>query len=398
MIPYLLLFQIFIVFISSSILFFVPGLFEYKQLVVGVNMISILMAFYELFRRKYNGGFIKSIIIYAVILVLCYNVTGLLYDYHSEWYYSYRLLVAGQTAPVLLTSAIVASNRLYQFRLEKIVPYLAILFTVVAIIVTLNPRTAAQGLAGDEDANLNYQSVSYLAAYGCSLALFYIYNFNKIAWGRILRIKISKWMFWGVVIVNLLTILLSGGRGGLITYLVLVSYFFYLSIQDGKKHILRPIFTITVLVLIGYYVLTIVENSSLETSGFHRILEFVNEGNTSGRENNYALAWNVFLDSPIIGHGVGGIFCTLGFYSHNVFLDIMIDTGVIGLIFFVVFIIKTIKKGLHLSRLDPHNTFWMFIFWDGFTMNLFSGCYLSGLLWISASVVIFYNYKNRSTI
>jgi len=72
----------------------------------------------------------------------------------------------------------------------------------------------------------------------------------------------------------------------------------------------------------------------------------------SSRLEIWRLSWEMFLEKPIFGHGVGAFEDKYGFYTHNVFLDIAVFWGLPLLVVFILFIIKGfhsvfIAKGYH---------------------------------------------------
>lgn len=77
----------------------------------------------------------------------------------------------------------------------------------------------------------------------------------------------------------------------------------------------------------------------------------------SGRDWIWTRAWDVFLDSPVIGKGVGAGLRLNHIVSHNVFLDVLADTGVIGCaVFFAppaMFLWLIIKHLRQIAR-DPY--------------------------------------------
>ena len=50
---------------------------------------------------------------------------------------------------------------------------------------------------------------------------------------------------------------------------------------------------------------------------------------TDNRWIRWNLAWNAFTKSPVFGHGLGSVFYEVGFYSHNIFTDMLCEGGVV---------------------------------------------------------------------
>jgi len=70
----------------------------------------------------------------------------------------------------------------------------------------------------------------------------------------------------------------------------------------------------------------------------HALTEVRNEG-------IWKPLWHSFLENPVIGYGKGSVFQLLGDFdeAHNYFLRIMIETGVIGTAFFLLFLFYLMK-------------------------------------------------------
>lgn len=61
----------------------------------------------------------------------------------------------------------------------------------------------------------------------------------------------------------------------------------------------------------------------------------------------YLQAWRMFRSSPLIGLGSGS-FSVVAIYPHNIFLEVAVELGGLGLAVFVVFIVLTLKYGWQL--------------------------------------------------
>lgn len=90
---------------------------------------------------------------------------------------------------------------------------------------------------------------------------------------------------------------------------------------------------------------------------------------------------------PIVGHGIGAEYTILGTYSHNIFLDIILQGGFIfGGLFIILFIFKAIMAFVN----EEDKLFFFVLFCYGFVPLLISGSYLS-----SMSFWIFLGYLNK---
>lgn len=96
-----------------------------------------------------------------------------------------------------------------------------------------------------------------------------------------------------------------------------------------------------------------------------RFIELVDDDTGSGRSYLYDCAWNMFYAKPIFGCGwgtyskyvattsLGAMYSTLGFTSmsaHNVYLQLLAETGVIGLALFVLPAFLSVFAVIHQSE------------------------------------------------
>ena len=385
--------QVYASFISSILLFFFPNSLLYTQFALLTAVLSAGVILYNLLLQRIRTSHFVQVALFCALIAIAYCITDGFYVEKSTWYDSYRLVLFGQTIPLVLMSSIIGVFPDYHKKIKIIVPYFALIFAIVALSVTINPRVAAQNLAGDEEANLNYQNTSYLASYSASLAMYYISCFRNVKWDFIFEHRFMKVLFWLVIIVDFIVILLTGGRGGLVVFLASLLFFIY-NIA-GKKSVgsyFRVLIIAAVFVFIGYYSVRWVMQSNISTSGFYRFTRMLAEGDLSGRDALYERGWRVFEDNPL-GHGLGGVFFILGSYSHNIFLDVLIDVGLLGFLAFFVSLFFVLKYGLSLFKRDQSEAFWFYLFINGFVMNLFSGYFLSGFPWLSA---VFYFLARRA--
>lgn len=105
-----------------------------------------------------------------------------------------------------------------------------------------------------------------------------------------------------------------------------------------------------------------------------------NVGN--GRSAIYIRALELFKSSPIIGHGIGKFESLYGAYVHDIFLEIMCEFGVIGLVVLLLFIFYVIKIIIN-ERQNDETIFIIMIF------SLTTSLITSGVYW---TTFIFWYY------
>lgn len=86
-------------------------------------------------------------------------------------------------------------------------------------------------------------------------------------------------------------------------------------------------------------------------------------GGESGRDEHYIEAMAIFLQNPLAGCGIGGYQAiTQHSWPHNFFLELLCETGLIGLIgSFILIIVPLIQKRQGLLHLSASNQFYFLI-------------------------------------
>lgn len=180
---------------------------------------------------------------------------------------------------------------------------------------------------------------------------------------------------------------MAGGRGAFVLGCVFTFYFVLKHITFSK---------LTSYTLIGLGVLlminAILSNNEVFRLGFDRIFNFFGNAEaigTDGRWIRWNLAWNAFTESPVFGHGLGSVFYEVGFYSHNIFTDMLCEGGVVLVSIFTFLLLKFVQASRMLIAEDYRNEIIVVVFLCSFVMNSFSGYYLSDTgIWLSLTYVL----------
>lgn len=264
-------------------------------------------------------------------------------------------------------------------------------------------------LAGVRTASLagaSYQALSYYSAFIFGMLLAYntqIPTSFRFTWTK------SKWysgFIYVVMISCVIGTLLGGGRGA---FLLLIAYFLIYLVSLFSIHkitlnsLLRGfirliLITISISLFVNFF-----GKKDFIQSGFTRATQFISSDGTidleegsSGRDIVYKVAINFINQNPISGYGPFG-FRDKTIQAHNLFLEILLQFGIIGLILFVILIValivRTFKNWSVLS-------FWVFsLFLYPLVSLMFSGGYLNDALFIFgiSFFTIYKNYELKSS-
>lgn len=171
-------------------------------------------------------------------------------------------------------------------------------------------------------------------------------------------------------IVLLAGMLLSGKRG---QFLAVVAaffvgyYFFYTNRKHGR---IMKIIGIGAVAIICLYLISLFMPAILTI--VERFQEQIEKGDIStGRFLMWGRAWELFLQAPFSGHGWRWFryssFTLVDYDVHNVFLQLLVEVGILGALPFYIFIfgniILAIKMLVEIRKKDPHyeNTVYLVI-------------------------------------
>lgn len=222
----------------------------------------------------------------------------------------------------------------------------------------------------------------------------------------------SKKLFWSIIMISSFTmILIFGSRGpllGLIIFILIILF------ADSKlKMMKKMLFTIGILASYVYFI---------SLNGFSKILDFIyfnlnfqtysisklrlmfEEGvaeSSSGRDYLYENFINQIMIKPVLGNGIGITQELWDFSPHNLFLQVLIEFGFVGMAVFLI-ISLTIVYLLIKIRSADNDLFLILsiIFSVSFSRLLVSSdLWLRQELWlfISMSINSFFILKLRSS-
>lgn len=161
--------------------------------------------------------------------------------------------------------------------------------------------------------------------------------------------NILKILFW----VDVIEIAFFANRSSLISiFLLLIIYNFLVD----KNKIGIKFLVITVLCIIGLYnfrsiissAAAILTKFGYESYAIDSYIQAIESNSVSilfhGRLQIWQDAIEMFNKSPLIGNGTGCFLDAYNTYVHNLFLDLLVQYGIIGMMFFIYLIVKAIIK------------------------------------------------------
>lgn len=267
--------------------------------------------------------------------------------------------------------------------IHKVLPWLCLVLTPFMAVPTLT-MGRLEGQMHIEG-GMNYQSVAYQMAVLCCYGFYYTFIYKEK------NSRTVKIIMLPTMLLQAVCCLMSGGRGGVVLLVVYALYMIYFLNTRKKVSLSRIIFVGLALIVAFFFAADYL--GLTETAGFER---------TSGltKDDDRFELWREFLpyikENVLLGWGLGGDYFTWGFYSHNIFIDWMLETGIVGTIILGRIFYKSYKRLYELTGLNEIFVVVMIFFIYGFVMNLFSGYWIStSSNWMAFGIAMTYLYTYR---
>lgn len=243
----------------------------------------------------------------------------------------YRYLQVFIANFVLMIIVFYAINNIKEWELVwKMVGLVGLIVVVVGYLfeapaIETDEYFRLTGITGNANGTANYARVSIVA----SLVLL-----------QLMRNKIVKSLIWAIIIFLAYTILLTASRGNFAILVFILGGYFAFNYFKGWRLILL----LLLLFFFGNLIIYLGETFLSDYYLFDRLTR--NESVSSALDDEsrlqlYLLAWNQFLEHPLLGVGLNQFrIYSAGKISHTDILDILVQLGVFaGIIYCSIYVI-----------------------------------------------------------
>ena len=311
----------------------------------------------------------RTVLILLGILVLLYMLTPMFHSGNPPKFQSALLLFMAESIPASYIGARLGSSSISSLeKIDKLLPYFVIPISIILGIVGLTYARGAMMMI-DDDSGLGYQSISYFMAYCYAYSAYYVFFSPQKGkrMHKLFKIIMLPDMFFCALIC-----LVSGGRGAFV-FIVFITLYIIWTLKSVFK---RNFFNFIVIVIsLGILFLWVASYFDIWNSrGMQRVSETLYYDEE--RIVLYKKAADAFLQSPLIGQGLGSVWFTVGYYSHNILMDMLAETGIVGAIFFVFVLLRTFLTLYKNIRYNSIFILFTIIFLGALIKNSFSGYYL----------------------
>ncbi len=227
-------------------------------------------------------------------------------------------------------------------KLNKFITYFIYSGLLTSIYILLTSDFSEVTRFGGELGNVN--------SIGLNIGLSSIFCFYII-------ISEKKYWYSTFFIVMIPCILLTGSRKALIFVIFNIILILYLQNRRSLKKLLKfSIITILVLTFFYYMIFNIPFFYEIIGDRMENLLAFAtgkgsNEGSINIRYNMTIIGLELFKSRPFTGYGIDNYrYLYAGTYSHNNFIELMVGTGIVGVVFYYLTQIILIKDLSRISR------------------------------------------------
>tara|TARA_R110002050_G_scaffold69630_2_gene150686 strand:+ start:17686 stop:18906 length:1221 start_codon:yes stop_codon:yes gene_type:complete len=206
---------------------------------------------------------------------------------------------------------------------------------------------------------LNPLMLSYASILGIMLCFYEIlYNKSKTKWYTI--------YLWATIGLSVVMFLLGASRGSVLALFISILYLSYQADAKIKVRILGLILVLTPVLIWAV--------AASGSAVFERTSNSFDSGQT-GRESLWMTAWNEFTNYPILGGRI-----EIGFYPHNIFIETLMATGILGFLILITILLKSLNRAIVLPKIDSNFIWVAIILIQGVCQHSFTGALYSSIL------------------
>jgi len=168
----------------------------------------------------------------------------------------------------------------------------------------------------------------------------------------------TKLLLFAAFTVFFFALLVARGRGPFLATLaaLMIPIFLSMGVRIGREYQLKLFFKfyalpalfflLSLVVVVGYLFIS----GHLTTTLQRFVLFFTKLGASANvRLFDYRTSWTLFENNPVVGYGIGSWPLLAGFpdmrgYPHNIILEILVEMGLVGAVFFFIFLLAGITR------------------------------------------------------
>ncbi len=338
---------------------------------IAIATIAYIVLLIDLLKGRIGRTNIMQFVSLFIILVF-YVLTGFSYPRGANYDdYTSQLLVYGALCVPSAYVGMKVAKGGYDEQILKLLPIFLLIISLIVGYSVLNSSLQERLLGQLDEDVFNYQNSSYYLSFCAVYSVFYVFFYKRNS-GRLLN-TIVKAIIIFLIIICSVGCILGGGRGAFVYLVVMSAYLVYRII--GKRNNRRPGFVFLLIGIASALFYFAKHFEVFQSVGALRVAELLTTDET--RMDLWGRAISSFMESPLLGHGLGSVWWEVGFYSHNFMTDLLVETGIVGTCVVSFIIIKCAVRAVRFSRTNTLSLFLLLVFMGSIVELAFSGYWLS---------------------
>lgn len=312
-------------------------------------LITVFLLSMKLLISRYKNkiNIIIGLYIFTFITILVFGIS-LITAPASTLNIQYGLYLMVFGAPSFLIG-VISSDQRYRKRLGRVLIFIMPIGTIALLLnmIALDNVDYFASAGG-----LSRLGAGYMAAQFSIIALYLLLNKGELQKNNkklFYRILSQKSVLIIILLLQMLFVLYSASRGPFVALILAIMLQIILVGQISGKHLIKYFLYLCTILTILYLVVFRLKVEFLDSS-ISRIKSLFGTNTsidvTNGRADLYKKAFELFLESPIYGHGPMGFLTKSGYsiYPHNIFMEILCDYGLIGFVGLMSLLIYILYK------------------------------------------------------
>lgn len=199
--------------------------------------------------------------------------------------------------------------------------------------------------------------------------------------------KLIKFLSLLAILLSLIPFFLGASRGGIIAlfFPFILLALSRLTIKNFLKYFVLFLILVSVIVILDDYFQSGLLDRFIFTT------EAIESGDTSDiRIYIWKSSLSQFFNNPLFGDKLNTD--AINHYPHNIFIEVLQTTGLLGFFPFIILVIKGIKVSMRVFKHNPQYSWLVFIFLQSLFQFMFSGAlYSAAWFWTSLSLILSLN-------
>src|SRR5690554_170849 len=386
----LLYFIFFIVFIGSysAVLLAVSAGFNSRIVTIPIRVLTSLICGVLIVRNITNRNqYLKWFTLFSILYIF-----RVIYDYANNvfLYIDYLDLVFYFVSFCIMPFLALTKFDFSKVNFEKLYKaflYSSFIFSSLSVKLYSKYIGSVGRLSSSrvEEEVVSPLTLSYSSTLIIDVIVFYLL-FNKTS----KKIKVLSVL---TIILAIVPFFLGASRGSI--FAIFIPFIFYAMSNMSLKSMIKYIFSFSILIALIFYLDNYFQSGLLNR--FLGTSEAIETGGSSAsRLDIWSKSLSQFVEFPIFGDRLNTV--GVDYYPHNIYIEVLQTTGIIGGIPFFVLVYQTIKASFNIFKNHIEYAWIPVIFIQSVMKHMFSGAlYNASWFWVSMAIVLSLNhYLNRS--